>query len=64
MVRLSKKKPKKKAQDNNKKELKIAKGLKEVYPGIAGNDSTLKMLKRLGIDPKDLVNEKYKSYGK
>ena len=60
MARLTKKKTTKKT----KKDLKIAKGLKEVYPGIAGNDSTLKMLKRLGIDPKDLVNEKYKSYGK
>ena len=60
MARTTKKKTKKKS----KKDLKIAKGLKEVYPGIAGNDSTLKMLKRLGINPKDLVNEKYKSYGK
>ena len=60
MARLTKKKTTKKT----KKDLKIAKGLKEVYPGIAGNDSTLKMLKRLGINPKDLVNEKYKSYGK
>ena len=60
MARLTQKKPKKK----NKQDLKIAKALKEVYPGIAGNDSTLKMLKNLGINPKDLVNEKYKSYGK
>jgi len=45
------------------KDIKVAK-LKEVAPGIAGNDSTLKMLKRLNIDPKDLVNDKYKSYGK
>lgn len=56
-------------KDNNfegsaPKDIKVAKGLKEVAPGIAGTDSTLRMLKRLNIDPKDLVNDKYKSYGK
>ena len=55
MARLTKKKTKKKT----KKDLKIAKGLKEVYPGIAGNDSTLKLLKRLGINPKDLTDGNY-----
>ena len=61
MARLRKKKTKK---YTTKDAALLAKGLKEVSPGIAGTDSTLKMLKRLGIDPKDLVNEKYKSYGK
>ena len=53
MARLTKKKTKKKT----KKDLKIAKGLKEVYPGIAGNDKTLKMLKKYGIDPADLIKK-------
>ena len=41
-----------------KKDTKVAK-LREVAPGIAGNDSTLKLLKRLGINPKDLTDGNY-----
>ena len=41
-----------------KKDTKLAK-LREVAPGIAGNDSTLKLLKRLGINPKDLTDGNY-----
>jgi len=47
-----------------KKDQLLAKKLKTVAPGIAGNDSTLKLLKRLQIDPDDLIKGKYKSYGK
>jgi hypothetical protein len=47
-----------------KKDQLLAKKLKEVAPGIAGNDSTLRLLQRLQINPKDLVEGKYKSYGK
>jgi hypothetical protein len=41
-----------------KKNDKLAK-LREVAPGIAGNDSTLKLLKRLNINPKDLTDGNY-----
>lgn len=41
-----------------KKDTKLAK-LREVAPGIAGNDSTLKLLKSLGIKPKDLTDGNY-----
>tara|TARA_B100001113_G_C21104762_1_gene620347 strand:+ start:2028 stop:2204 length:177 start_codon:yes stop_codon:yes gene_type:complete len=53
-------------KDNKKKKREelLAKKLKIVAPGIAGNDSTLKLLKRLQIDPDDLIKGKYKSYGK
>ena len=40
-----------------KKDTKLAK-LREVAPGIAGNDSTLKLLKRLGITAADLLKIK------
>ena len=59
IAKVSKKKTTKK-----KKDTQLAKGLKTVAPGIAGTDSTLKLLRRLQIDPKDLVDGKYKSYGK
>jgi hypothetical protein len=55
------KKDEKKKQ--TKKDLLIASKLKKVYPGIAGNDSTLKLLKRLGIKPEDLTDGKYKHGG-
>ena len=47
-----------------RKDQLLAKKLKEVAPGILGNDSTLKLFKRLQINPDDLVKGKYKSYGK
>ena len=47
-----------KKKDTSKKDLRIAQ-LREVAPGIAGNDSTLKLLKRLGIKPKDLTDGNY-----
>jgi len=54
----------KKDSKKKKREELLAKKLKIVAPGIAGNDSTLKLLKRLQIDPDDLIKGKYKSYGK
>tara|TARA_B100000427_G_scaffold314823_1_gene308344 strand:- start:217 stop:450 length:234 start_codon:yes stop_codon:yes gene_type:complete len=47
-----------KKKSTPKKDTKLAK-LREVAPGIAGNDSTLKLLKRLGINPKDLTDGNY-----
>tara|TARA_R100001082_G_scaffold64347_1_gene36229 strand:- start:41 stop:226 length:186 start_codon:yes stop_codon:yes gene_type:complete len=46
-----------------KEDLLIASKLKKVYPGMLGNDNTLKLLKRLGINPKDLTDGKYKYDG-
>tara|TARA_Y100001973_G_scaffold77841_1_gene114102 strand:- start:41 stop:235 length:195 start_codon:yes stop_codon:yes gene_type:complete len=46
-----------------KKNMKIAE-LKEVAPGIAGNDKTLKMLKRLGIDPAELIKKNSSGLGR
>jgi len=54
----------KKDSKKKKREKLLAKKLKIVAPGIAGNDSTLQLLKRLQIDPDDLIKGKYKSYGK
>ena len=47
-----------KKKSTPKEDTKLAK-LREVAPGIAGNDSTLKLLKRLGINPKDLTDGNY-----
>ena len=46
--------PKKKKK--KKSDQLLAKGLKKVAPGIAGNENTLKLLKRLQIDPEKLKN--------
>jgi len=48
--------PKKKKKKKTNKEQLLAKGLKKVAPGIAGNEKTLKLLERLKIDPAKLVN--------
>ena len=56
-------KSRKGAKKDQDKPKKLAQ-LKEVFPGIAGNDSTLKLLKRLQINPKDLTDGKYKYEGK
>jgi len=53
-----------KKKTTTKTDTKLAKGLKKVYPGIAGGDSTLELLRRLQINPKDLVDGKYKHSGK
>ena len=45
--------PKKKKKKN--KDQLLAKGLKKVAPGIAGNEKTLELLKRLKIDPAKLI---------
>ena len=59
----SKPKSRRGAKEDQAKPKKLAQ-LKEVFPGIAGNDSTLKLLKRLQINPKDLTDGKYKYEGK
>ena len=64
-TKTKKTKQRKKQTESNStpKSRKLAQ-LKEVFPGIAGNDSTLKLLKRLQINPKDLTDGKYKYEGK
>lgn len=46
-------------KDEKKKKKKrdqlLAKELKKVAPGIAGNEKTLKLLKKLQIDPAKLI---------